>query len=62
MVIAVFMFQSDWAPWYPWTYSGVVALSLEEGLTPLNQLLTGGLGGIFAACLGGWEVTRRDVP
>lgn len=61
MVIAVFMFQSDWAPWYPWTYSGIVAISLEDGLSPLNQLLAGGVGGVLAAFLGGWDVTRRDV-
>ena len=61
MVIAVFMFQSDWAPWYPWTYSGIVAIRLEDGLSPLNQLLAGGVGGVFAALLGGWDVIRRDV-
>jgi hypothetical protein len=61
MVIAVFMFQSDLAPWYPWTYSGIVAIRLEEGLDPLKQLLAGSVGGVLAAFLGGWEVTRRDV-
>ena len=51
----------DTAPWYPWTYSGIVAISLEDGSSPLNQLLAGSVGGVLAAVLGGWDVTRRDV-
>ena len=61
MVIAVFVFRSDWSSWYPWTYPGTVALYLEEGLDPLKQVLAGSVGGVLVAFLGGWEVTRRDV-
>ena len=61
MVIALFVFQSDWSPWYPWTYPGIVAHYLEDGLDPLKQLLAGSVGGVLVAFLGGWEVTRRDV-
>jgi hypothetical protein len=61
MVVAVFLFQSDWAQWYPWTFPGLVAYGLEEGADVLTQLLAGGLGGLVAAVLGGWDVVRRDV-
>jgi hypothetical protein len=61
MVIAVFLFQSDWGPWYPWTFAGLVAYGLEEGHDVLPQLLAGGLGGVAVALLGGWDVVRRDV-
>jgi hypothetical protein len=61
MVVAVVLFQSDWAGWYPWTMPGMVANGLEQGQNVLNQLLIGSLGGIVVAALGGWEVTRRDV-
>jgi hypothetical protein len=61
MVFAVFMFESDWSQWYPWTYPGLVAYLAEEGLSPMRELLIGSLGGMVVALLGGWEVTRRDV-
>jgi hypothetical protein len=61
MVIAVFLFSSDWNQWYPWTLPGLVQYNLEEGLDPWPQLLLGSLGGVLVALLGGWDVTRRDV-
>jgi len=61
MIVAVFLFQSDWSQWYPWTFPGLVAYGLEEGLDVWPQLLAGGLGGVVVALLGGWDVVRRDV-
>jgi len=61
MIIAVVMFESDWAVWYPWTWAGLVAYKLEEGEAMLTQLLLGSLGGLGAALLGAWDVVRRDV-
>ena len=61
MVIAVLMFQSDWAQWYPWTWPGVVANGVEAGEEVGTQLLIGSLGGLGAALLGAWDVVRRDV-
>jgi hypothetical protein len=61
MVIAVFMFESDWSQWYPWTYPGLVAYAAEGGLRPMRELLIGSLGGVGVALLGGWDVIRRDV-
>jgi hypothetical protein len=61
MVIAVFMFESDWSQWYPWTYPGLVAYAAEGGLTLMRELLIGSLGGVGVALLGGWDVIRRDV-
>jgi hypothetical protein len=61
MVVAVVIFQSGWNRWYPWTLPGMITYSLEEGLRPWVEVGLGGLGGIAAAALGGWNVTRRDV-
>jgi lantibiotic transport system permease protein len=61
MVIAVVMFESDWAPWYPWTFPGLVANGLETGQDVLTQLLIGSLGGLGVALVAGWDVVRRDV-
>jgi hypothetical protein len=61
MVVAVVMFQSDWGAWYPWTLPGRMAYGLENGLDVSSMLLVGSLGGLVAAALGGWDVTRRDV-
>jgi hypothetical protein len=63
--------QSDWASLYPYTlpvivangFAGEAMRSLNgftEGL-PWAQLLLGSVGGVAAAILGGWQVTRRDV-
>jgi hypothetical protein len=62
MVIAVLMFQSDWAAWYPWTFPGLVANGVETGEDVLSQLLIGSLGGLGVALLGGWDIVHRDVP
>jgi hypothetical protein len=61
MVVAVLVLQSDLGPWYPWTLSGMVLHSLEEGLPYATQLLLGSLGGLVVAVVGGWDVVRRDV-
>lgn len=61
MVIAVFLFSSDWNQWYPWTLPGLVQYNLEEGLSFWPQLLLGSVGGVVAALVGGWNVIRRDV-
>jgi hypothetical protein len=61
MVIAVFLFESDYSGWYPWTLPGLVTFGLRDGILPLAGLATGCLGGIAAALVGGWEVIRRDV-
>jgi hypothetical protein len=61
MIVAVVLFQSDWAQWYPWTFSGLVTYGLGEDADVLPQLLAGTLGGLVAAVLGGWDVVRRDV-
>ena len=61
MVIAIFMFRSDWASWYPWALPGLVANGLETGQDVLAYLLTGSLGGLGVALVGAWDVVRRDV-
>jgi hypothetical protein len=61
MVVAVVLFQSDWGRFYPWTMPCLVAYGLENGEGVLPLLLTGCIGGIVAAFLGGWDVIRRDV-
>lgn len=61
MIVAVLLFESDYAQWYPWTYAGLMTASLREGLAYETQLFLGWLGGIVAAFLGGWHVIRRDV-
>jgi len=61
MVVAVVMFESDWAQWYPWTLPGLVANGVESGQDVLPLVLIGSLGGVGVALLGGWDVVRRDV-
>lgn len=59
-VAAVFAFGSDYAIYYPWTIPGMLA----TGVTGMDQticLLTGLLGGIAAAGLGMWDITRQEV-
>jgi len=70
-VVGAVVIQSDWASAYPYTLPVIVANGFASeamrslhGFTdgvPWAQLLLGSVGGIVAAILGGWHVTRRDV-
>jgi len=53
--------QSKYGPWYPWTLPAILVNDLSEGLKPWGALALGSLGGLAAAVLGGWEVSRRDA-
>ena len=61
VVIAVVLFESDWAPWYPWTLPGLVSNGVKAGEDVLAQVLVGSLGGLAVAVLAAWDVVRRDV-
>lgn len=70
-IIGAMVIQSDYAGFYPWTLPMLVANGfnatihplniLEEGVRPVRELLTGSLGGLVVALIGGWNVVRRDV-
>lgn len=70
-VISVIVIESDYAGFYPYTLPVLVANGfsetirplniLEEGVRPLKELLVGSLGGLLAAAIAAWDVTRRDV-
>ncbi len=60
-VCAVFVIQSDWGFYYPWTLAGIVASKMIEDEAPLMSVALGALGGIFVALVGGWDVSRQDV-
>ncbi len=59
-VAAVFAFGSDYAVYYPWTIPGMVATGVN-GLEQTTCLLIGLGGGVLAALLGMWDVTRQEV-
>jgi hypothetical protein len=59
-VAAVFAFGSDYAIYYPWTIPGMLA----TGVTSTDRticLLIGIAGGVIAAAIGMWNVTRQEV-
>ncbi len=60
-VVLVFLLQSEWGPWYPWSLPALVVNGLGAGEDVWNWVLVGSLGGIGAALVGGWDVVRRDV-
>lgn len=70
-VAGVVVLQSDWANLYPYTLPVIVANGfVSESMRSLNgfteglpwlELAAGCLGGVIAATIGGWEMTRRDV-
>jgi hypothetical protein len=71
-IIGVFVIQSDYAGYYPWTLPVLVANGfnarihplniLDDSVRPIGELLFGSVGGVVVAVLGGWDVVRRDVP
>ncbi len=60
-VIAVFAFGSDYAGIYPWTIPGIVAMDTLAGPELATTLAIGIAGGLLAAVLGGWDITRQEV-
>jgi hypothetical protein len=59
-VAAVFVFGSDYAIYYPWTIPGAIATGVT-GADRAICLAIGLAGGLLAALLGLWNVTRREV-
>jgi hypothetical protein len=61
-ISGVVFVNADWGSFYPWALPGLIANGFNKGMpVPLPELLFGSVGGIVAAFIGGWEVTRRDV-
>jgi hypothetical protein len=61
-VAGVIVVNSEWGSFYPWALAGLIVNGLNKGETlPLLEFLLGSLGGVVAALVGGWEVTRHDV-
>jgi hypothetical protein len=61
-VAGVVTINSEWGSFYPWALAGLIINSLNKGeALPLLEFLFGSLGGVVAALVGGWEVTRHDV-
>jgi lantibiotic transport system permease protein len=59
-VAAIFVFSSDYAIYYPWTVAGVVATG-TTGTDLATCLVVGVAGGVLAALLGMWDVSRQEV-
>lgn len=70
-IIGVFVIQSDYAGYYPWTLPVLVANGFNERIHPLNildestqpflELGFGSVGGLIVAIIGGWDVVRQEV-
>jgi ABC-2 type transport system permease protein len=60
-VAGIMVVQSDWGSFYPWALPGLLINQLGKGDAYTAELLFGSLGGIVAALIGGWDVTRRDI-
>jgi len=70
-ITGAIVIQSEWANLYPYTLPVIVANGFaNEGMRTLNgfteglpwlELLVGSFGGLAAAVIGSWDVTRRDV-
>jgi hypothetical protein len=61
-VFGVVVMGSKWERFDPWTIPGVVSNALINAEPYTLALCLGLFGGIVVACLGCWDVTRRDAP
>jgi hypothetical protein len=60
-VLGVIVVNSEWGSFYPWALAGLIVNGLNKGESlPLLEFLLGSLGGLVAALVGGWEITRRE--
>jgi hypothetical protein len=61
-VAGVVVINSEWGSFYPWALAGLIINSLNKGeALPLREFLFGSLGGVVAALVGSWDITRHDV-
>jgi hypothetical protein len=61
-VAGVIVVNSEWGSFYPWALAGLIVNGFNKGESlPLLEFLLGSLGGLVAALIGGWEITRREV-
>jgi hypothetical protein len=60
-VAGMIVAQSEWGSFYPWALPGLLVNQLGKGEAYTAELLFGSLGGVIAALIGGWDVTRREV-
>jgi hypothetical protein len=61
-VAGMFIVNAEWGHLYPWALPGLIANEFSKGASiPVGRVLFGSLGGVLAAFVGGWEMTRRDV-
>ncbi len=60
-VFGVVVIGSKWEQFDPWTIPGVVSTALINADPYVVPLFLGLFGGILVACLGCWDVTRRDT-
>jgi hypothetical protein len=61
-VAGMIAINSRWGSFYPWALAGGIVNALNKGGPfRLAEFLFGSVGGIVAALLGCWEITRHDV-
>jgi len=61
VVVALFIFGSKYAQWFPWTLPGLAVAAERQGLGMWPQLIASGVGAVIVALVGAWNVCRRDV-
>lgn len=60
-ITGMFVINSDYGSFYPWTLSAVLVNSISRGEPYLNSLLAGSVGGIALCVIGVWLFTRKEV-
>ncbi|NLG51036.1 MAG: ABC transporter permease subunit [Chloroflexi bacterium] len=61
VVVSLFIFQSEYSEWFPWTVPGMALAAQRNGITLWPQLIASGVGTLIVALFGAWNVCRRDV-
>ncbi len=60
-IAGTFVIGAAWGEYWPWAVAGVIGNKFNENVLLTPQLLFGSIGGLIAAVLAGWDVTRQDV-
>lgn len=61
VVVSLFVFESDYGKWFPWTLPGMVIAAERQALNAWPQLIASGVGALVVALVGAWNICRRDV-
>jgi hypothetical protein len=60
-VAGMFVINSKWGPYYPWTLPGVFSMGFNTNIKTWASVVTGLIGGVVVSSMSVLDISRKDV-